>query len=223
MLYLIIMCRWKVTVYCALKFRKGQLLNIHQEMTSEKVMYEALQATLNENYPSAGLVDYTCTESVILEGQNVKKDIKEGGETIAPFYVIFVEFSIQSDVTGMEVAHFEEKVSSFPSSLKRNRKNRTTLFKTDLRDTKVVLSMTYEQVSELGFAYLRSEYGCCKRWSYEMIICCMKPMESKLSAREMPGNNKLSHSQNLNIYHKIQMHEDVAQSGKESEWYDRFN
>ena len=96
------------------QYRTGQLLNVHAEKTSEKMMYNALQATLRDSFPSVEMVDYTCAESVMLEGHKLNKEViksETAAQGTAPYYVIFVEFAKSQDVVRNGLKGFAKQVS----------------------------------------------------------------------------------------------------------------
>ncbi|XP_055337157.1 GH3 domain-containing protein-like [Paramacrobiotus metropolitanus] len=67
-------------------YRKGQLLNVRGEKTSEKALYDALMTAARD--VGAELVDYTTCESVLLGELKYQDQSRK-----LPFYAIFIEFS----------------------------------------------------------------------------------------------------------------------------------
>jgi len=77
------------------QYRQGQILNVRAEKTSERVFYDALTCTLNEEGQRFQLVDYSCAESIMLDDEShvMGSDDVRG---VAPFYVVFLELSGES-------------------------------------------------------------------------------------------------------------------------------
>ena len=73
------------------QYRQGQILNVRAEKTSERVFYDALTSVLNDYEQRFHLVDYTCAESIMFDGE----DKLFGDDVIgaAPFYVVFLELN----------------------------------------------------------------------------------------------------------------------------------
>lgn len=73
------------------QYRQGQILNVRAEKTSERVFYDALTSVLSDYEQRFQLVDYTCAESIMFDGE----DKLFGGDVMgaAPFYVIFLELN----------------------------------------------------------------------------------------------------------------------------------
>ena len=72
-------------------YRQGQILNVRAEKTSERVFYDALTSVLSHYEPRFHLVDYTCGESIMFDGE----DKLFGDDVVgaSPFYVVFLELS----------------------------------------------------------------------------------------------------------------------------------
>ena len=86
------------------QYRQGQILNVRAEKTSERVFYDALTAALGEEGQRLQMVDYTCTESVMLSTQSYV--ISENVKSVAPFYAVFIEWNDreqkEDDIKGVE-------------------------------------------------------------------------------------------------------------------------
>ncbi|XP_002739974.1 uncharacterized protein LOC100375595, partial [Saccoglossus kowalevskii] len=93
-------------------YRRGQLLNVRSEKTSEVAVYGALQDTLSQWPAGTLLVDYTCAESVMFELSF--SDIQS--EPGIPYYVLFLELENQ-EKKGVELCEYE--LSMFDQHLRR--------------------------------------------------------------------------------------------------------
>nr|XP_006812615.1 PREDICTED: 4-substituted benzoates-glutamate ligase GH3.12-like [Saccoglossus kowalevskii] len=95
-------------------YRRGQLLDVHSEKTSEVAVYGALQDTLSQWSAGISLVDYTCAESVMLNLSASGMDIQ--CEPGIPYYVLFLELENQ-DQGRLELSEYE--LSMFDQNLRR--------------------------------------------------------------------------------------------------------
>ncbi|XP_077861488.1 LOW QUALITY PROTEIN: uncharacterized protein LOC100367655 [Saccoglossus kowalevskii] len=94
-------------------YRRGQLLDVHSEKTSEVAVYGALQDTLSQWSAGISLVDYTCAESVML---NLSASGMGTVKNRIPYYVLFLELENQ-DQGRLELSEYE--LSMFDQNLRR--------------------------------------------------------------------------------------------------------
>ncbi|XP_070553123.1 uncharacterized protein [Ptychodera flava] len=89
-------------------YRRGQLLNVQGEKTSEVAVYSALQDAL-AGWKSLKLVDYTCAESIMIDS------LTPGGKYQVSHYVIFLELEHED---GADVQLSEEQLTTFDWNLR---------------------------------------------------------------------------------------------------------
>ncbi|XP_077984625.1 uncharacterized protein LOC144439226 [Glandiceps talaboti] len=111
-------------------YRRGQLLNIRSEKTPETAVYQALQDSLAA-WQGVRLVDYTCTDSVMLDNCNAvprqtfprilsgQTPSQGNKKNESPYYVLFVELE-RHDGEGVGLDDLStDQLNMFDENLRR--------------------------------------------------------------------------------------------------------